>query len=389
VKQRIAAWSPFLACLLCTAVVGPSSAQNDLDQLSHLPKTVIAQIEGLINNHLTTNHVRGLSVAVVVNGRQVFTKGYGFADAEKKQRVRGNTPFELGSVTKSFTAFALLRIYDDPTLIRKPGVNALDLNAPLSIYLSDNADFTLPHAWGDITPTQLLSMTSGIEDFASNTKPWREILHIVGRQPLVFSPGTGWCYSNPNFMILGELIQQLSGMDYADFMQTYVFRPLHLRDTLVHTSEDTPGRLAVGYQWTGTEWITSPPRLPEASFSSGAIISTAFDLGKFLAALAKRKILQPATYDLMWTAVQLPTRSSEWGLGWSVSVTPQHTVYRKDGAVPGYSAQLSIYENHGVSVAIASNANEVPVEQLAAHIAAAVIGVQSVPNPPGPPSDCQ
>jgi CubicO group peptidase (beta-lactamase class C family) len=370
-------------------MAGTSHAQNDLDQISHLPKTVIAQIEELINDHLTTNHVRGLSVAVVVDGRRVFTQGYGFADAETKQRVRGSTPFELGSVTKSFTAFALLRLYDDPTLIHKPGIDALDLDAPLSAYLSDTADFTLPPAWQDITPTQLLSMTSGIEDFASNTRPWQEILHIVGQRPLVFSPGTGWCYSNPNFMILGELIQQLSGMDYADFMRTYVFRPLHLSDTLVHTSENTPSRLAVGHHWTGTDWIIPTPRLPEASFSSGAIISTAFDLGKFLAALAKRKILQPATYDLMWTAIQLPTHSSDWGLGWGANVTPQYSIYRKDGAVPGYSAQLSIYENHGVSVAVASNANDVPAEQLAAHIAAAVIGVQSVPNPPGPPSDCQ
>jgi len=255
-------------------------------------------------------------------------------------------------------------------------------------------DFTFSQTWADITTRQLLSMSSGIEDFGSNTLPWYQILTNVGRVPLVFSPGTNYCYSNPGFMTVGAIIQQLTTLAYSDYMQQYVFGPLNMPETVIHTPENAPSNLATGYTYDSTtmSWTVPASRSPLSSFSAGAIISTAVDLGTFISALQNRALLSPATYQLMWTDVTLqsPTRPSAWGLGWEVTLVGPYQIYRKDGALPGISAQLSLYDSGSTQIGVAIASNEsmaTGLVTLTADIVSAVLGTP-VPNPPGPGDGC-
>jgi CubicO group peptidase (beta-lactamase class C family) len=363
----------------------PSHCADDPSEIDLLSADVSSKIDQLVATALSSMHVSGLSVGVAQDGKAVFAKGYGLANIANDTPVCADTPFELGSVTKSFTAIGLLLILDNPGL-NKSNLGTLDLESPISQYLSPNPEFTLPSAWENITTEQLLSMSSGIPDFGSNTLTWQQILDKIGKEPLLFTPGTGYCYSNPSFMVIGEIIQQLTETPYAEFMNEEVFTPLGMNDTIIHTPDNTPSDLATGYEFDEKTmtWNTPSPRPPTSSFSAGAIISTAVDLSTFLAALQQELLLKPSTYDLMWSVIN-PV--GEWGLGWQVSVTDQYMIYRKDGDLPGFGAQISLYQGDKVYVAIASN-EEVPYVELAAQIVAAVIGAEKVPNPPGPGDGC-
>jgi CubicO group peptidase (beta-lactamase class C family) len=345
----------------------------------------------MIASMMATDFIPGLSIAISQNGQTVLAKGYGYAACATSScasgtAVQADTPFEMGSVTKAFTAIGLMRILDDPAL-NTSNLGALDLNAPISQYLSDNPGFTPPQQWDNITLMQLLSMSSGIEDFGSDTLTWPQILDRVGMQPLLFSPGTGYCYSNPGFMVVGAVMQALTETAYAEFMQQQVFAPAAMNDTLIHTPDNAPSNLATGYAYDASTqtWTVPTPRPPLSSFSAGALISTAVDLGTFIGALQERALLNSATYDLMWTIVMLsdPSRPGTWGLGWDVTTVGSYQIFRKDGALPGVTAQISLYDDgtSQVGVAIASNENNVVgYVQLAAQIIGAVLETP-VPDP--------
>ena len=372
---------------------------TDSSQIDRLPSAVSAAIDALVQQRRTSEFIPGLALAVSQNGQTVLAKGYGYAhcatsDCTSGTQVYADTPFELGSVTKSFTAIGLLRIFDNPTL-NTSTLGALDLDAPISRYLNSDPDFTLPAAWANITPRQLLSMSSGIEDFGTNTLTWPEILTQVGMTPLLFPPGTGYCYSNPGFLLLGAIIQQLTQAPYDQFMQQQVFTPAGMAKTLIHTPTNQPSDLATGYTYeTATQtWKVPMPRPPLSSFSAGAIISTAVDLGAFMSALQNQTLLTPATYQLMWTDVTLqdPTRPGLWGLGWEVATAEPYQIFRKDGGLPGITSQVSLYEAGTSTIGVAIVSNEDSVKgyvPLAVDIIDAVLASTPVPNPPGAGIGC-
>ncbi len=376
-----------------------ATLSTDPSQIDLLPPAVSSAIDALVANRMAAEFVPGLSVAVAQNGQTVLAKGYGYAQCATTSctsgtAVHADTPFELGSVTKSFTAAGLLRILDNPAL-NTSTLGALNLDAPISQYLDSDPDFTLPATWSAITPRLLLSMSSGIEDFASDTLAWPEILTHVGMKPLLFQPGTGYCYSNPSFLLLGAVIQQLTQTPYDQFMQQQVFTPAAMTTTLIHTPTDQPSNLATGYAYDASAkmWTAPTPRPPLSSFSAGAIISNAVDLATFMAALQNRTLLSGATYQLMWTDVTLenPSRAGDWGLGWEVATAAPYAIYRKDGGLPGITSQVSLYEAGTAKIGVAIASNEDAVKgyvPLAVDIIDAVLASTPVPNPNGAGLGC-
>jgi CubicO group peptidase (beta-lactamase class C family) len=382
-----------------TPTATPTS--SDTSQIDLLPPAVSAQVDSLVAAIMANQHIPGLSVAIAQNGHTVLAKGYGLAACATSACTSGtsvaaDTPFELGSVTKAFTSVGLLLILDNPNL-NTSSLGTLDLDAPISQYLATDPNFTLSSMWDNITTRELLSMSSGIRDFGSNTEPWYSILDTIGADPLIFPPGTGYCYSNPGFMTVGAIIQQLTNTAYNQFMATNLFTPLGMTDSLIHTTDNTPPNLATGYAFdsgSGT-WSVPTPRSPLSSFSAGAIISTAVDLGTFMSALQSRTGLNPATYTLMWTNVTLqdPTRPGDWGFGWSVANVGDYLIARKDGGLPGITSQVSLYDQMlasptQIGVAIASNEDSVAgYVTLTADIAGTVNGTP-VPNPASAGDGC-
>src|SRR5579885_3614571 len=145
----------------------------------------------------------GISVAIVNDGQVALARGYGLSDVAAGSPVQADTRFDIGSVTKTFTALGVLLLYQEARGTSHP----LDLDAPIGQYLHQTRSFKLPRRWSHLTTRELLAMTSGITDVGGN-RPWQDQVRSSARIPFLYAPGTETSYSDTNYNLLGELIEQ-------------------------------------------------------------------------------------------------------------------------------------------------------------------------------------
>lgn len=387
-----------------TLLPSQSSATSSLVIAASAP-AYEAAVDNVVGTVLQNANTPGLSVAVYEDGSVVLAQGYGLANVATETPVTATTPFEIGSVTKTYTSLALLLLQDNPSLIQKPGITSFNINNPIGDYLSADPadDFTLPSTWAPITSEQLLYMTSGIHDESSNTLPWQQILERAANLPLDFTPGNLYEYSDTNFMLLGELIQQLTGVPYDQFLAANVLGPLGLAQTTVREDNWTPTGQATGYDSydsaSGTWLVPSLYRPGSSSNSSGAISTTAQDAGTYLEALMQGAILNPSTYAMMWTPMSLtvwnpPPTTATPGLGWdSITGSGADLMYAKNGGLPGFAAEYVLFPNQGIAVAVMANGVNAAVLGIAERIDSALLAAQAatttsvVASPSAPTND--
>ena len=156
--------------------------------------------------------------------------------------VEADTRFDIGSVTKTFTAIGVLLLYQESQGTSHP----LDLNAPISEYLNNTRSFKLPRKWSGVTTMELLNMTSGIGN-GPGTRPWQAQVQSIANAPLLFAPGTKTSYSDTNYNLLGELIEQRTGEKYDTFIQDQILEPLGMSETQELGRSATVPNQAVGY----------------------------------------------------------------------------------------------------------------------------------------------
>jgi CubicO group peptidase (beta-lactamase class C family) len=217
--------------------------------------------------------------------------------------------------------------------------------------LHDNRLFKLPHKWSHITTRELLAMTSGIRD-VGGPRPWQAQLRSIAKAPLLYAPGTRTSYSNANYDLLGQLIEQWTGERYGTFIQDQILDPLGMSGTQeLDRSARVPNQ-AVGYKSPRHgRWPRIPLQNGAAMYASAGMVSTAQDMASYMAALLSRKLLDPATYALMWTStptlefsVKPPSNTSR-GLGWdsAIDTSAGPTEIAKAGQVPGFSSEVILY----------------------------------------------
>ncbi len=206
----------------------PEYAQSDA-RADSSSDAVDAYIEG----RMQKRHIPGVSIAIVQDGKVVRLKGYGFANVELSVPATENSVYQLASVTKMFTATAVMMLVED---------GKLGLDDKITDRLSD-----LPPAWKVVTVGQLLSHTSGIKSYTSvrdfhksarKDYSQREILDLVAKEPLEFAPGEKWSYSNTGYFLLGMLIEKVSGKPYGEFLSERIFKPLGMTQTRVNDLRD-------------------------------------------------------------------------------------------------------------------------------------------------------
>jgi CubicO group peptidase (beta-lactamase class C family) len=337
-----------------------------------------SRVTAAVQSLLATNVTPGMAVAITDRGRVVFARGYGSANLATGAPVTARTGFNLASVTKTFTAEAVLLLYQDPSLIKKQGIRSLKLDVPISTYLSNEIDpsgidFVLPSQWNKVTVRELLNMSSGIPVDPANAGggnsgvPW--YVYVDEMNPtLRFQPGTKYLYSNVNFWLLGELIEQLSGETYERFVTRELLQPLGMKNTTFLVNDTVAGE-ATGYTFNSStnQWSALAPgrySTGQWNFSAGEIVSTAADMGIYISTLSARKLLKPATYALMWQRTPLRpyegTGTAVPGLGWddadSIEDTSQGRVVSKDGGVPGYRSRVSLFLDQRVGITVLLNA---------------------------------
>jgi D-alanyl-D-alanine carboxypeptidase len=312
-----------------------------------------------VQPYLAQDQFPGISVAVVTDGKVALAQGYGLSNAATGSPVRADTRFDIGSVTKTFTALGVLLLYQESQGTSRP----LDLNAPISDYLHNNKTFKLPAKWSQITTMELLNMTSGIRD-VGGPRPWQDELRSIAKDPLLYTPGTESSYSDANYDLLGELIEQWTGTPYGTFIQNQILRPLGMSETQELGRSATVPNQAVGYEAPRHgKWRKDKVQNGLAMYASAGMVSTAQDMATYMTALLSGRILDPATYELMWTSTPTPQygvsppSDSVFGLGWDTAIDTSAgpTEVAKSGQVPGFNSELILDPSSDSGVFVSFN----------------------------------
>jgi CubicO group peptidase (beta-lactamase class C family) len=316
-----------------------------------------------VNSEMAKHRIPGLAMVVVEDGKTTKAQGYGVANLELNVPVTPDTVFEIGSVTKQFTAGGIL-------LLAQEG--RLSVDDPIAKYLKN-----VPDAWTNITIRHLLTHTSGIKNY--NSLPGFELrkhltqgqfIEAMSKVPMDFKPGDSWKYCNTAFNLLGFIIENVSGQNYWDFMWQRVFQPLGMNTTTNRLPGLVIPNRASGYEQTNHVHINRDYDLTDI-FSAGAIVSTVKDLAKWNAALDGDQLFTPATKQLMWSPVRLNDgKPHQYGFGWFLDPENGHKNIGHSGSTSGFSASIQRFPDDKVAVIVLTNTDEAVATAIAKKVAA-------------------
>jgi CubicO group peptidase (beta-lactamase class C family) len=304
------------------------------------------------------------SVLVARGDAIVLDNGYGFASLEPKLPNDPATKFRIGSLTKQFTAVGIL-------LLEEQG--KLHLEDPIKNYLPD-----APAAWGKITFFQLLTHSSGIPDLikfpeynAAKKAPAsaEELVAYFRDKPLEFQPGEKSQYSNSGFILLGYLLERISGQSYAEFLRKNIFEPAGMLDSGYDSNLGSGDRRAVGHK-TGPQGIIPAEYIDMTRvFSAGGLYSTSHDLVRWQRVLYEGKLLRPESLKKMTTPIK-----NGPGLGIGVAEFLGQKSYHHSGGIEGFRSDLGYFPETRTSVIVLSNLEEVGVSDITPKLARVVFG---------------
>lgn len=303
-------------------------------------------------------------VLVAREGKVVFGRAYGMANYELDAPNTAETKFRIGSLTKPFTAAAVM-------LLQERG--KLSIQDSICKYVAD-----CPAAWQPVTLRQLLSHTSGLakqEKAADYLKtamlPMTVAQLIEGfrNRPPEFKPGERFDYNNNGYVLLGQVIERASGESYEAFMRENVFAPLGMSDTGYDRHEPVIKGRADGYIREGPALLNAAYIDQSQPFAAGALYSTAGDLLRWDQALYTENLLPRKTLEEMFTPVAGP-----YGYGWFVTRQFNRRLLWHGGGTPGFAAVLLRFPEERVTVIVLSNLENAPVLRMGSDLAAIVFG---------------
>lgn len=348
-----------------TARAGSSDAAADL--------SLEQRLDALARGHYSNPNAPGAAVLVMVDGKPVLRKGYGVADVEKARPITPETIFRLGSITKQFTAVAVLQLVQ---------AGKVSLDDPITKWVPD-----FDAQGKTITVENLLSHTSGIPSYTSDPGYMagmerdmtpREIVAVVEGKPLEFDPGERFKYSNTNYVLLGMLIEKASGKSYADYLQEHIAKPLGLADTRYGGSDSASDRHARGYEPAGSDgYRPARPLSMTQPYAAGAIESTVDDLAKWTLALAEGRAVDPTLLRRAWTPFKTTAQPSPYGYGWSIRNDAKNGErwISHGGGINGFMTDAVWIPEKNVYVAVLHNAlGDAPPEALVRQLALEAVG---------------
>ena len=303
------------------------------------------------NEALALNKAPGFSLAVVRDGEIVYRKGFGLADVARKEPVEPQTRFAIGSLTKQFTAAAVLLLAER----RK-----LALDDPLATYLP-----TFPNARA-ITLRMLLNQTSGLHNYPFLAEhPWpvagaidpSAIVAILATDAPDFAPGTKWAYSNANYALLSAVVAKASGEAFAAFLQRNVFAPAHMPSSgYGYAAQREPG-VATQYRGAAPFALQKPISL-DLFAGAGAIVSNAPDLAAWDIALMRGDLLDAASLHALWSPGALADGTPvAYAMGFVPATLAGHREVWHNGLAPGAGGYCynAIFPDDRLAVVVLSN----------------------------------
>jgi len=334
------------------------------------PYSLGARIDAIVDAARSAQKIPGVTLLVDHRGRRIVGRGYGLADVENNVSAGLDTVYQIASLTKQFTATAILQLVDQGRL-----------------RLDDDVTGLVPgfHVrGGKVTVHHLLSHTHGIAEYNRDETraEWptatshERIVALITNRDLEFQPGEKFSYRNSGYYLLGMIVERVSGMSYGDYLRTRIFEPLGMGHTSQCTSREILAKRAHGYTLDGGE-LRNPTFLDMSwTFAVGSVCSTASDLLLWQQALHAGRVVSPESYRRMITPVTLNNGTvTDYGYGLGRSVHEGHALIRHGGNTVGFSSYLTWYPDDDLTIVLLTNSDTVETWALDDDIARAVLGL--------------
>jgi CubicO group peptidase (beta-lactamase class C family) len=356
---------PILAAL-CLLTVQFALAQNPTAPSG---QQIAAKVDEYMNAAVKIDGFSG-SILVARDGQPIVSKSYGMANIELNVPNTPQTVFRVASVTKQFTATAIMMLQER---------GKLNVNDPICKYLAD-----CPATWQPITVHQLLVHTSGIPSYTGLPDFWEktsalpmtatELLARIKPMPLEFVPGEKFNYNNSGWYLLGLIVERTSGKSYGDFLQENIFTPLGMKQTGFDDSRRIIKNRAAGYMRQGNELVNAKYVDMTVPFAAGGLLTTTEDLFLWDKALYTEKLISAKSRDEMFTPFKESVPGASFGYGWFTNKWFDHQMIGHNGVLEGFRAMIARFPEKRVTVIVLTNNESAFSGKTAKDLAAIVFG---------------
>jgi CubicO group peptidase (beta-lactamase class C family) len=328
-------------------------------QLTH-KNTIDKSVEDYMQLAIANDYFSG-TILIAKEGKIQFQKAYGKASLELNVPNNINTKYSIASITKSFTALAIMQLVEK---------EKLKLTDSFCLYVSN-----CPDVWKPITIQQLLTHTSGIMNF-SRLPDWdefhkkqsytsKELVNLVREIPLKFAPGEKYNYSNTGYVLLGLVIEKVSGLTFADFINQNILDKIGTKNTGGYNNVDIISGLATGYYHKIGIPFPVPYENLELGNAAGFMYSTVADLLLYDQALYTEKLLSKKSIEQMFTPYK-----DNYGFGWEIKEVYNRKMIGHSGSNNGFSAYLMRYPEEKITVIVLSNSDKTRATKIAYDLSA-------------------
>ena len=312
----------------------------------------------------------GAAALVAKDGKVIYRKAFGTANMELGVTMKPEMVFEIGSMTKQFTAVAILMLEEQ---------DKLSLQDDITKYIKD-----YPTHGHEITIHHLLTHTSGIKSYTS-MKEWRgkwrkdfkpkEMIDFFKNEPMNFAPGEKFSYNNSAYFMLGYIIKKVSGMPYPEFLEKKIFQPLGMENSYYGSHRKIIKNRASGYQKESGEFVNAEYLSLTQPYAAGSIMSTVDDMWKWQQAVKNNKLIKRETLEKAFTEHSLNNgEPTNYGYGWALKEINGSPTIEHGGGIFGFTSNGIYLPEEDVYVVMLSNRDDFPPKKISTKIAAEVIG---------------
>jgi CubicO group peptidase (beta-lactamase class C family) len=313
----------------------------------------------------------GAAIAIARRGEIAHASARGFANLEIESEIEPNTIFRIGSLTKQFVAVTVMMLVER---------GLLSLDASAKTFLAD-----MPASYNAITLRQLLTHTAGIPNYTDIPGFWAEhsvravtpkeaSAYFMSRPP-EFQPGEHFRYSNSGYVLLGRIVEAVTGRSYGEFLLENILRPLRMDDTYYIDGATEDQRGAIGYVKTDVGYRNAPFMSMTWPLGSGGLASSAIDLAKWQSALKTGQVIKIDALHSMHRQTILNDGSSVlYGIGWMIGTEGERPFLHHSGSIRGFASHMAWYPDEDTTIIVLSNVQSFPAVQFGAKITQEIFG---------------
>ena len=341
--------------------------------LSNAQKISDQELASVFDKMLTEQfkpHEPGATAIVSRNGQIIYKKAFGMANLELDVPMQTGNIFRIGSITKQFTAIAILQLIEQ---------EKLSLQDEITKFIPD-----YPVQGSKITIEHLLTHTSGIKSYTGmpdygekmnkDMSPV-EMIDYFKNEPMEFAPGTAFRYNNSGYYLLGYIIEKITGKTYADYLTENIFKPLGMEQSMYANDRIIIKNRAGAYSMGDQGFENAFPISMTQPYAAGSILSTVEDLFKWNEAVHNYQLVKKETLEKAFTRYKLLDGSvSDYGFGWFLGYVQESPAIEHGGGIPGFSTMAIYLPEEDVFVAVFVNCDCISPKDITARMAAAAIG---------------